>query len=655
MRKLVLTCLASGLFITTGLAQTLFTYGNNPVAQQEFLRVYKKNSLNKQPDYSDKALREYLDLYSLFRMKVKEAELVHLDTVQSIGRELDNYRRQLAKNYLTDEQVTNKLVKEAYDRMKEEVHVAHILIMAPPSMTPADTMVAYRKADSLYKLLSKGKADFAALAKQYSEDRGSKDNGGDIGYMTALQTIYPFENAAYNTPKGKISAPFRTQFGYHIVKVLDRRPARGEVQVAQILVNVQKSKGEEGEKAAMARIDSIQRQLKAGASFEDMARKYSDDKFSVNEGGVLQPFGVGRMAPAFEAAAFELKNVGDVSWPVRTDYGYHLIKLLKKMPLKPYDSVAAQIKKKVDNDSRSQTARDIFFEKIKQKNGFKEYNDNYTAVNNLLKSLPDTGKAAGMFKASDYTGMNKPVFAIGGKNYSQYDFLSFADNLTRGRLVGPREAVVRDIYNMYVNRVVNDFEEHNLEDENEEFHNLMDEYRNGIMLFELMDRNVWGKASRDSAGLKVFYDKNKGKYTWDPGFVGAVYRFKDEAALNAARPILAKKDLKDEDLMKQINTENNPDAVTVQHGRYEFSRFKDVPQSALAKGKASEPVKNADGSYTVVKVDELYNTPTVKTLDEARGYAVAEYQDYLEKEWNEQLRKKYPVKVNEDVFKKMVK
>lgn len=655
MRKLVLTCLASGFFVTAGLAQTLFTYGNNPVSKQEFLRVYQKNSLNKAPDYSAKALREYLDLYSLFRMKVKEAELMRLDTVQSIGRELDNYRKQLAKNYLTDEQVTNKLVKEAYDRMKEEVHVAHILIMAPPAMPPQDTMIAYRKADSLYKLLQKGKADFAVLAKEFSEDRGSKDNGGDIGYMTALQTIYSFENMAYNTPKGKVSAPFRTQLGYHIVKVLDRRPARGEVKVAQILVSVQKSRGEEGVKAAMARVDSIQQQLKAGADFSELARKYSDDKFSVNDGGVLQPFGVGRMAPAFEAAAFDLKNVGDVSKPVRTDYGFHLIKLLQKMPLKPYDSMAAQLKKRVDNDSRSQTARDIFFDKIKEKNGFKEFNDNYAAVNNALKNLPDTGKNAGTFKAADFANMNKPLFTIGGKNYTQYDYLSFAEGLTRGRLVGPREAVVRDIYNMYVNRVVNDFEEHHLEDENADFHNLMEEYRNGIMLFELMDRNVWGKASRDSAGLAAFYEKNKAKYTWDPGFTGAVYHFKDEAALKSAKPILAKKDLKDEDLMKQVNTENNPDAVTVQHGRYEFSRFKDVPQTMLAKGKVSEPVKNADGSYTVVKVEDLYNTPMVKTLDEARGYAVAEYQDYLEKQWNAELRQKYPVKVNEDVFNKMVK
>ena len=298
-----------------GYSQTLFTYGPNSVSKDEFLRVYKKNSINKKPDMSDTALKSYLDLYALFRMKVAEADKQHLDTVASIDHELDSYRKQLAKNYLTDEQVTNKMIHEAYDRMKEDVHVAHILITCNPG---SDTVAAYRKIDSIYHLIESKKADFEAMAKQFSDDKGSKDNGGDIGYFTALQTVYPFENMAYTTPVGKVSAPFRTQFGYHIIKVIDKKQDHGQVKVAQIKILVPKSKGAEGLAAGKARADSIETMLKNGASFEDLVKQYSDDNFSKNEGGVMKPFGVGKYVLSFENAAFALKKPGDISEPVKT-------------------------------------------------------------------------------------------------------------------------------------------------------------------------------------------------------------------------------------------------------------------------------------------------------------------------------------------------
>lgn len=653
MRKLLLTCIA-GTFIATGYAQPLFTFGNNSVSKDEFLRVYQKNSMNKKPDMSEKALREYLELYSLFRMKVNEAQLQHLDTLQSIQNELNNYRKQLAKNYLTDAEVTNKLSKEAYQRMKEEVHVTHILIMASQSASPNDTAEAWRKIDSVYKAVTTGKADFAAMAAKYSEDRGSKDKGGDIGFVTALQTIYPFENAAYETPIGKISKPFRSQFGYHIVKVIERRSAKGEVKVAQILIASPESKGEAGLAAARKRVDSVQNDLKKGMSFEDAVKKYSDDKYSVNDNGVLPTFGVGRMTPDFEKAAFGLKNPGDVSEPIKTSYGYHIIKLVAKYPLKPFDSLQSQIKRKIDNDSRSIVAHDVFMGKIKQKNGFKEYPENLQAIVDVVTKLPDTGKNANMFKASDYTQMSKPLFTLAGKNYLQSDWFGYAENLTRGRIMGPKQAVVYDIYKMYVNTVVNDLEEHNLADEQPEFRNLMTEYRDGIMLFELMDRNVWGKASKDTTGLKAFYETRKNKFMWEPGFTGTVFHFKNENALKLGLKFMDK-GMKDDEVYKKVATDSIPDAVTMQHGHFEFSKFTEAPQSAIAKGKYTTPKKNEDGTYTVVRAEEVYNTPTTKTLDEARGYAVAEYQDTLEKQWNDEMRSKYPVKVNDATLKSIVK
>lgn len=652
MRKLVTTCLISGAAITSGYAQTLFTYGNRTVAKDDFLRVYKKNSMNKAPDMTDTALRSYLDLYALFKMKVAEADKQHLDTVEKIQKDLDSYRKQLAKNYLTDEAVTGKLIKEAYERGKEDVRIRHILIACPPG---ADTATSFRKIDSIYNAILANKAKFEDMAKQYSDDKASKDNGGDVGFFSSMQTVYAIENAAYNTPVGKMSAPFRTQFGYHIIKVVEKRADRGQVKVAQILFLSPKSRGDEGLAIAKKRADSVMNEIKKGASFAALAKTLSEDKYTANDSGVMKPFGVGKMTPAFEDAAFALKKPGDVSDPIRTDYGYHIIKLISKTPYQPFDSVQNQLKHKVENDSRAQMAREIYFNKVKEKNGFKENKANIDAiVDAVVKSTVDTGKAKGMFKKSDFASMNKPVFTLAGRNYLQSDFVTFLDNLTHGRLNGPKTAVVRDAYALYVNNVVTDFQEHKLVDENPDFKHLMEEYRDGIMLFELMDRNVWSKATKDSAGLKAFYEAHKNKYMWEPGFEGSVYVFKNKAAFDTAQQLMDKPGFTDEDLVKALNNQTTPDRVTVTRGRYEFSRFRDASREELTANK-KKITPQANGTYKVVVARQIFATPMPKTLDEARGYVVAEYQDALEKEWNAKMKQTYPLKVNDKVFASMTK
>ncbi len=650
MRKLVLTCLTTGICAMSGYAQTLFTYGTHSVSKADFLRVYKKNSINKKPDMSEKELKSYLDLYALFRMKVAEADKQRLDTVQSIDHELDNYRKQLAKNYLTDEQVTKKLIHEAYDRMKENVRVEHILISCTPGN---DTVAAYRKIDSIYHLVETKKQTFEQMAKEFSDDRGSKDNGGDIGYFTVLQTVYPFENAAYSTPVGSVSKPFHTQFGYHIVKVLDKRADRGQVKVAQIMIQSSKAMGDVSLNASHKRADSVEAMLKSGVPFDELVKKYSDDKYSVSDDGVLKPFGAGKMVMSFENAAFALKKPGDISEPIQTDYGYHIIKLIAKIPLAPYDTIYPQLKHKVENDARAQTARDFFFNKVKEKNGFKEYPANVAEISGKLIAIPDTGKNAKTIIVDDYRNMNKPLFTLGGKNYLQFDFVKFLDGLSHGKINGPKSAVIHDGYNMFVNNVVNDFEEHKLVEENPEFKNLMEEYRDGIMLFELMDRNVWSKAAHDSTGLKAFYETHKSKYMWEPGFEGSVYKFKNKASKDTAMLLINNK-ITDDSLVKILNTQANPDRVSIQRGRYEFSRFKDATQAELSQNK-KKVIPTANDGYTVVYAREVFNGPGQKSLEEARGYVVAEYQDFLEKQWNEKMRKDYPLKVDDKVFKSMAK
>ena len=655
MRKLTIICSVLLMFASTASAQVLFKFGKNPVETKEFKRVYEKNAINQKPDYSEKALREYIELYSLFRMKVKEAELMQLDTTQSIQYELDNYRKQLAQNYLTDEEVRGKLIKEAYDRLKENVHVAHILIQSSPMAQSKDTVEPYRIIDSVYTALTKG-ADWNKMVAKYSQDRGSKDNGGDVGYITALQTVYAFENAAYNTPVGKLSKPFRSPYGYHIVKVLDRKPSQGDIEVAQIMTYAPKTKGIEGEQAAKKKADEVLAKLKSGADWSKMVQEYSEDKFSKDLDGKLERFSIGQMIPEFEKAAYSLKKPGDIyKEAVKTDYGFHIIKLIKKYPIPPYDSMKSSLKSRVQRDGRAEIARNIFYENIKKKNGYREYKQNMEALKmEFMANVKDTGKDANKLFVKDFKN-DQVLFELKGVGYKSSDFLNYSVDVTRGRIMGPKNVIFKNLLENYINMVVTDIEEENLVNEKPEFRNLMNEYRDGIMLFELMDKKVWGKASRDTNGLKEFHAEHKNNYLWNAGFRGAVYTLKSSDDIKALNKLLKKDGTTDETVLKTLNTDNNPDAITVRRGYYEYNKFKDVPKAKIRKGQLSESEKNEDGAYVVVYAEETYDAKHPKTLDEARGYAIAEYQDHLEAEWNAKLRKKYPVKINEDVLKSIIK
>ncbi len=627
---------------------TLFTYGGTPVGKSEFLRMYTKNINNQKPDFSEKALREYVTLYSRFKMKVAEAEKMKIDTLETVRGELGGYKKQLSKTYLTDKEVTERLVKEAYERMKKDVRVSHILVSIPRGSD--DTLSAFNKADSIYKLILKG-ADFAEVAKEVSEDKQSSVNGGDIGFFTALQVVYPFESAAYNTPVGSVSKPFRTIYGYQLLKKTEERAARGEIQVAQIMTAVQKSAGKEGEQAAKARIDSVLQMLKKGEKFETLVAKYSDDKFSKNSDGVLATFGVGQMVPAFEDAAFALKNKGELSAPIRTDYGFHIIKLIKKIPLRPYDSIKTEITKRVEKDGRIETARQLFTNKIKTKVNFVEYPD---ALTELLNAIPDSTIRNGSFKGDDYERFGKPLFQMTGVTFNQSDFAHYIQDYTKGKIYGQKESTLRSLFKNYSEKVLMDYQENRLIDENEEYRNLITEYRDGIMLFELTDRMVWSKASSDTTGLDKFYNANKGKYMWQPAISGDIYKAVDESfAKKVIAEINNPENKSVEEIVKAASGDGTQNKVFYESGKFEKTRF--PAGTKLEAGKVSPYFKNEDGTYSLVNVKEVFNTPSQKTLSEARGYVISEYQEYLEKEWIKNLEATYPVKLNEGVLKSMVK
>ncbi len=651
MRIAIYTAFVLALFLNTASAQkTLFTYGGTPVSKEEFLKAYEKNNADKKANFSEKSVREYLDLYALYKMKVREANEEKMDTVPAISNEIQGYKMQLARTYLSDKEVSKRLAREAYDRMKENVHVAHILV-ASRSMN--DTVAVYEKIDSIYRLIRDNKADFNTLALKYSDDKGSAPKGGDIGYISALQVVYPFENAAYTTPVGQVSAPFRTQFGYHILKVLDKQPSEGMVEVQQIMILAPQSKGAEGLAEAKAKADTVEQELKNGTSFESLVLKYSDDQYSKNNQGKLEPFGAGKMTPEFEKAAFALKNPGDISAPVHTEFGYHIIKLTRKIPLQSYDAMENGLLRKIENDSRSVAAKEAYQQKVEKELHYIAYPDNFEE---LLKAVPDDSLNSKIFSAAPYTGMNKSLFELEGKKYLQSDFAGYVANITQGRIAGKKEKAFTDLLKMYKTTTIDNIQMANLEKTNATYRDLFNEYRDGTLLFALMDKKIWTRASKDTAGLREFFVENKGKYNWKPGFEGSVYQCGDAEYLKQFREdVNSGTDVPG--ALGKFNTPERPETILETHnGRFEFSSFPQLQPEDFTEGKATRIVNDGKpGTDFVIYARKVFSDSEPKTLEEAQGAVISDYQDYLEKQWSADLMKKYSLQIDEKTLQSIIK
>jgi peptidyl-prolyl cis-trans isomerase SurA len=383
----------------------LFTLGGSPVLLSEFQYVYHKNNVNAADAYTLKSLEDYLQLYINFRLKVREAMDLGMDTITSIKKELDTYRQQLSKSYLFDREVNERLIEEAYQRMQKEVRASHILVSIDETGLPADTLEAYKKAMDIRKRLLKGE-DFATLARQFSADPSAKTNGGDIGFFTVFQTVYPFENAVYNMKTGDISLPVRTKFGYHIIKLTDTRPAMGKMKAAHILLKLPLNATPEQEKEVLAKAELAYKEATVdGVPFEKLTEKYSEDRQTNKKGGVLPEFGIGKMVQEFETAAYALQKDGDISKPVKTEFGYHIIKRLSLEPLPTLEQAKNELKKKVERDSRSSIAKHHMVEKIKKEYGFTE---NTKAKDALFKRIGDK-MAEGKFAMENKSGLTETL------------------------------------------------------------------------------------------------------------------------------------------------------------------------------------------------------------------------------------------------------
>jgi peptidyl-prolyl cis-trans isomerase SurA len=632
--------------------RVLLNIAGENVTAGDFMYVYNKNNINREEQGPD-AIREYLDLYINFRLKVKEAEELGMDTLSTFRKELEGYRKQLAQPYFVDSEVSEHLLKEAYERKQWDIRASHILIRLEKDATPEDTLAAYKKAVATRERLMAGE-DFGKVAAEISEDPSSRDteasqyrparkgNMGDLGFFTVFDMVYSFEAGAYNTEVGKISQPVRTEYGYHLIKVTDKQPALGQVQVEHIFVALPPNANAKDSLQKKMKIDGAYEKLMAGAKFEDVVAEYSEDKGSATNGGKLPWFGCNRMVPEFIIATRNLKDTGSVSPTFSTPYGYHIIKLIGRKPIGTFDEEEPALKSRLEKDLRNKLSQESVITRIKKDNGFKEY----PKAKDALFATVDSSIMKGEWDVNKAQGLEKIVFSIGDLKYTQQDLAKYIAQKQSKKTTDIR-TFLKDTYDAYVIEKCLAFEDSQLEKKYPEFRMLVQEYHDGILLFDLTDKNVWSKAVKDTTGLAEFFAANPGKYMWDKRFHASVVTILKPAQVNTEEVrnmFIAGKT--PEEVLAKFNTDTT---LNILVETANFSKG-DSPVVDKVKWKdgISSMVDSPSGPSFVFGYEVL--PPQPKMLQEARGLVTADYQAYLEEQWIRELRAKYPVTIYQEVL-----
>ncbi len=605
------------------------------IYKSEFEYIYNKNS---QQQIDQKSRDEYVVLFKNYKLKVAEAEAAGIDTTEAFRKELAGYRDELAKPYLVDGEIDEQLCREAYERMKEDVEVSHILVGLNARTVEARTQ-ARLLADSLATALKQG-ADFADIARRYSED-GTKQAGGYLGFISGGRTVYPFEKAAFALNPGEISEVVETQFGYHIIKQHSRRANPGEYLFAHIMLMVPSGTTDEQKAQKEAEIRSIYDELRSGADIATLAQERSDDKGTAIKGGELPWASSGQFIKEFEEAGFALKNKGDITMPVKTVYGWHIIKLLDKRDVRPYEQMRGEIKRMMVRDERGSMARKAMVEKLK-----KDYN--FAINNNAKVKLVNLATAKGVVDTTyiaTIQGDQDVLFSFANQSYTIADFANYLPQRPiRNSVAGYVNTMIENMGEQYLL----DLEKSLLEEKYPEFRNLMSEYRDGMLLFEISNREVWEKAAKDTQGLQKYFKKNKRKYKWDkPHYKGFVIHCNNEATAEDVKVCM--NGLEADSVVTVLNREFNTDSVTavkVERGLYIKGDNKYIDQYVFE----GETVK-VDEDFPVVFVSGKLLKKYPEDYTDVRGQVIADYQTYLEQVWVRRLNKKYAVEINKDVLK----
>lgn len=588
----------------------LFSIDKEQISVAEFEHIYNKN-YDALQDKSQQNIDNYLDLYLNFKLKIHAAKKLGLDTLSTYKKELATYREQLIEPYLKDDALVQKLVLEAYERLKRDINASHILIEIAPQEAPKDTLEAYAKILALRNRIVNGE-NFETIAIENSQDPSVKENKGNLGYFSAFNMVYPFETACYNTAIGAISMPFRTQFGYHIVTINDNRPTLGEVEVAHIMF---KSTEKESQ------IDEVYQKILKGEDFGMLAKHYSVDQNTSHNSGKLAKFRSGRLVKDFEDVAFNLEE-NKVSKPFKTVYGWHIVKLLKKHPLKSLEDLQHELTLKVQNDQRSE----IIVNKLAA---------NLVTKYKYFENQPIISKLFELDKIKD----DEILFSIYESKNTVKQFKDFVNQ-------HPKKSIHANFL-AFRNTKLIDYHKNNLENENSDFAAIMNEYKEGLLLFEILQHKIWNASTTDTLGLKLFYEQRIHEYQWGKRIKASIITAENEISMNNVKEYLKNGHLVEN--IKKDFTKNNQN-IDVKSGIFEEESLHLPNNFELKVGGSTMYLE--DGTYKLILVNEVVE-PTAKTFEEARGKLINDYQNYLDIKWVEALRKEYKLKINQKELKKL--
>ncbi|MDY6436019.1 MAG: peptidylprolyl isomerase [Bacteroidales bacterium] len=642
------------LFAQGWKSKTLIKMGDKTITAQEFMDVYEKN--NVKSDVIDKKdVDEYLDMFVNFKLKVTEAEALKMDTLPKFVKEFEGYRKQLAKPYLSNDEETENLVEEAYDRMHWDINASHILVRCDINAVPADTLKAYKKALALRERVLKGE-DFGDLAYDKSEDPSAHDtvvngrfykgNRGNLGYFTVFDMVYPFETGAYNTPIGELSMPVRSDFGYHIIKVNSKTTACGMVTAAHIFLVVDDKDPLKTDSVVREKAFNIYNEIaKDGKNWDAIARRYSEDKGTATNGGVLTPFKVSQIVPEFIDVVKQL-NPGEFSEPVKTSYGYHIIKLVNTKGIRNFDDEKENIKKRVEKDMRAKASDEIVMKRIMKENKFKEY----VKVKDEFIATVDSSLNQGQYVMAEGVKTNKVLFKFNKQKYTVGDFAAFLKTKTNSQPFMSPAAYAYKLYDEYLKTETFAYEDAHLEEKYPEFKMLVTEYHDGILLFDLMDKEVWKKAEKDTLGLQNYYEEHMNEYMWGeriktifvvvptPDKVKIVESLlKNDLSIDSIRSIIKKADLR---------------GVSAKSQYFQHGDNVDIDEIEWIPGKIYTIPSTVDKMTRIVKILEI-RQPEPKSFREAKGLVTSAYQTKLEEDWVESLEEKYNPQIDAKILEKV--
>ena len=658
--KKVLVLLAimmpSLLFAQGWKSKTLITLGDNKISAGEFMEVYEKNNV-KSEVLDKKSVDEYLDMYINFKLKVIEAENLQMDTLPKFVKEYNGYRKQLAKPYFSNEEATEQLVDEAYERMQWDINASHILIKCNAHSTPDDTLKAYNRIMELRKRIMKGE-DFGDVAYEASNDPSARDttvnkrfykgNRGNLGYFTAFDMVYPFESGAYNTKEGEISMPVRSDFGYHIIKVNSKTPACGQIKAAHIFLVVDEKDPNKTDSVVKAKAYNIYNEIdKDGKNWDLIVKKYSEDKGSAQQGGMLNPFKVSQIVPEFITVIKQLNN-NEFSEPVKTNYGYHIVKLISKSGVYSLEQERENIKKRVEKDMRANVSEETVLNRLKKANKFKEN----TKVKDAFIATIDSTLHEGQYVVAEGVDTSKVLFKLMKQNYTVADFIEYIQKNQKKQPFMSSASYAYQLYDEFVKESVFAYEDAHLEEKYPDFNLLVQEYHDGILLFDLMDKQVWKKAELDTLGIKSFYEENKTDYMWGERVKTIVITVNNEENVARAEEIIHQ-DISVDSIRALVKAEGLK-GITVKSPYYQKGDNVDIDETEWLVGTIRVIPSTVDKTTKIIKIIDV-RSPEVKTYREARGMIISAYQNKLAEDWIAELKAKYPVTINEKLLEKVKK